>query len=68
MEENADAMMIFGLVQRQVIIAPMGEVIDIDHKAIHEAMRLYGIRDRRDCFEKVLRLAALAREKRSGKG
>ena len=67
MEENADAMMIFGIVQGQVIIAPMGGVVDIDHKAIHEAMRLYGIRDRRECFRKVLRLAALAREKQGGR-
>jgi len=27
--------------------------IDINHQAIHEAMRLYDIPDKRKCFEKV---------------
>jgi hypothetical protein len=31
--------------------------IDIQHGPIHAAMTLYGIEDRRDCFEKVLYMA-----------
>ena len=30
--------------------------VDINHSAIHEAMRLYGIEDQKKCFEKVLTL------------
>lgn len=28
--------------------------IDINHQAIHEAMRLYRLKNRQECFEKVL--------------
>jgi len=30
--------------------------IDINHQSIHEAMRLYEIKDKKDCFEKVLKM------------
>jgi len=56
MEENQDAAEIYFLVQNQLIMGLRGP-IDINHLAIHEAMKLYRIRERRDCFEKVLRLA-----------
>jgi hypothetical protein len=36
----------------------MAGVVDINHVAVHEAMKLYRIENRRECFEKVLRLAA----------
>jgi len=32
--------------------------IDINHQAIHEAMALYGVENRKACFEKVLLLSA----------
>jgi len=57
MEENQDAASIYVLVRNQYIFGPRGPV-DINHHSIHEAMRLYGVRDRRGCFEKVLRLAS----------
>lgn len=41
----------------QLIFAPMGGVVDINHLAVHEAMRLYRVADRKSCFEKVLKLA-----------
>jgi hypothetical protein len=31
--------------------------IEINHQAIHEAMRLYRIEKRRECFEKVIILS-----------
>lgn len=31
--------------------------VDINHQAIHEAMRLYRIKNRRRCFEKVIALS-----------
>jgi hypothetical protein len=43
-------------VRDQLILGSNGP-IGINHLAIHEAMRLYGIRDKRNCFEKVLRLS-----------
>lgn len=55
-EENADALMIFFLVQNQFIMGANGP-IDINHLAIHSAMDLYEVKDRRECFKKVLRLA-----------
>lgn len=55
--ENKDALRVFFVVQDQVIMAPMGGVVSLNHEAIHRAMGLYGVRDKRSCFEKVLRLA-----------
>ena len=53
-EENADAVRIFYLIRNQVIMGPEGQIIDISHQAIHEAMRLYNVDKPRECFEKVL--------------
>jgi len=44
------------LTQYQVIMGPRGPV-DINHLAVHAAMELYGIRDKRRCFEGVLKLS-----------
>jgi hypothetical protein len=55
-EENEDAIRIFFLTQYQVIMGPRGPV-DINHLAVHAAMELYGIRDKRRCFEGVLKLS-----------
>ena len=35
----------------------MNGPVDVNHQAIHEAMRLYKIKKRRECFEKVTILA-----------
>ena len=58
MPENEDAVRIFMIVQNQFIMSGMGGPVAIDQVAIHEAMRLYQIRDRRRCFEQVLELAS----------
>lgn len=57
MPENFDAMRVFTVCQGQVLVAPMGGAYAMNHMAIHEAMRLYGVADPQDCFEKVLLLA-----------
>ena len=55
--ENADAIKIFFLIRNQLIIG--NEIaIDINHQAIHEAMKLYEVENRKACFEKVLTLCA----------
>jgi hypothetical protein len=54
---NVDAQNIFRIVRGQLIMGGMGGVVDINHIAIHEAMRLYRVKDRKKCFEKVLILA-----------
>lgn len=56
MEENADAVQIYLVCQNQLIMSMSGPV-DINHLAIHAAMRLYRIKDRRTCFEKVIKLS-----------
>jgi hypothetical protein len=55
-EENEDAVNIFELVKYQLIMSVNGP-IEINHQAIHEAMRLYRIEKRRECFEKVIILS-----------
>ena len=54
--ENEDALNIFFIVQTQFILGMNGPV-DINHMAIHAAMDIYGIGNRKACFEKVRRLA-----------
>lgn len=56
LEENKDAINIFFLIRHQLIMGMNGPV-DINHQAIHEAMKLYNIKNKRECFEKVLFLS-----------
>ena len=53
---NDEAARIFLLVRHQLIMGPMSP-IDINHLAIHAAMDLYKVQDRRKCFEAVLRVS-----------
>ena len=46
-------MLIYNAVQDQYIMS-MGGAVAINQMAIHQAMRLYGIDNRVDCFEKVV--------------
>lgn len=55
-EENEDALKIFFLVRNQLIMAS-NDPIDINHLAVHAAMDLYQVQNRRECFEKVINLA-----------
>lgn len=57
MEENRDAVMIYLRCRKQLIFAGMGEPVDINHGAVHQAMRLYRVKDKVECFEKVLELS-----------
>ena len=61
MPENIDALRIFNMVQNQFIMA-MGGPIAINQTAIHPLMELYGIKDKKRCFEKVLKLAEVRLE------
>ena len=54
--ENEEALKIFRIVRNQLIVGP-ASVIDINHLAIHAAMDLYKVKNRKQCFEKVLHLA-----------
>ena len=53
--ENEDAEKIYFVVHDQLIVG-MGGAVALNQMAIHEAMGLYGIEFRRDCFEKVVML------------
>jgi hypothetical protein len=56
--ENAEAAFIFQTVQGQVITRHNGlhdDVLDLNHLAIKAVMDLYGVREQRRTFEKVLR-------------
>ena len=62
MGENEDAERIYFIVQNQYIMGFNGP-ISISQVAIHEAMKLYRIENRVDCFEKVLSLSLYFIEK-----
>jgi len=51
--ENIDAMTIYKATHDQLIVGVSGPVA-INQTAIHNAMELYEIQDRIDCFEKVV--------------
>jgi len=55
MPENLDAWKIYTICSGQLIVGPGGPV-DLDHNAIHRAMELYNIKDRKTCFEQVTKL------------
>lgn len=57
LEENKEAINIFFMVRDQYIMSEGGPVT-INHLAIHEAIRLVGIRDKNklQCFQKICRL------------
>jgi len=55
MEENADVFKIFFTVREQYLIGMSGPM-GLNHLAIYEAMRLYKIKNRQECFERVVRL------------
>lgn len=55
---NAEAARVFQMCRRQVITFFNGEVdreIDLNYVAVSAVMDLYGVKDRRECFEKVVR-------------
>jgi hypothetical protein len=53
--QNEDAQRIFGIVRYQLVMSMNGPV-DLMQTAIHETMRLYKVKNKRSCFEKVLAL------------
>jgi hypothetical protein len=70
--ENEDAFFVFGHVSNQAIFAGMNAVpIDLNYPAVKFIMDLYGIKNQRDCFERVLKLwhhvAKIDRAKRKAK-
>ena len=54
-ESNEEAAHIYQTVRGQVITRFDGQVIDINQLAVWAAIDGYGIKDRQDCFEKVLK-------------
>lgn len=60
---NAEAFMIYGLVQSQIITAKMGEIVGLDFNAVNFIMELYGVKNRRVTFEKVLAIFNIIRER-----
>ena len=51
--DNEDVVRVFNVVQGQVVTAGQGKVVDINHAAIHHAIRIYKVVDKKDCFERV---------------
>jgi hypothetical protein len=56
MLENVDAWRIYSIISGQFIMGQAGPV-DVNHLAIHRAMELYEIENKRVCFEQVCRIA-----------
>ena len=53
LEENRDAGTVYIMCRNQVITAGMGEIIDINLQTVKTVMDLYGVKDQRECMEKV---------------
>ena len=53
--ENEDALKIWSIVKDQYIMGMNGPVT-LNQNAIHNAMSLYEVKNRKECFEKVLGL------------
>lgn len=52
-EENQEAFRVYMLCRDQLVMGFNGPVA-VNHSAVHEAMRLYGVGNPVDCFEKVV--------------
>jgi hypothetical protein len=67
-EENEDVARIFQIVRGQVITRFNGQVdmiMDLNHLAVWAAIDRYGIKNPRECFEKVMKMFyALLKEQR----
>lgn len=53
LDENHDAGTVYLMCRNQVITAGMGEVIDINLQTVKTVMDLYGVKNQRECMEKV---------------
>jgi hypothetical protein len=53
MEENQDAGTVYIICRNQVITAGMGEIVDINLQTVKTVMDLYGVKNQRECMEKV---------------
>jgi len=55
--DNVEAIEIYGVVRNQLRVSGMGTPIDLDFAAVEFIMDLYEVEDKKECFEKVHRLA-----------
>jgi hypothetical protein len=55
-EENEEAAACYMLTRRQYVTADKGRIVDISIPAVKIAMELHGVRDQKDCLNKVIRL------------
>ena len=53
MEENQDAGTGYIMCRNQVITEGMGERVDINLQTVKTVMDLYGVKNQRECMEKV---------------
>jgi hypothetical protein len=51
--ENYEAAEIYIMCRNQVITAGMGEIVDINLQTVKTVMDLYGVKNQRECMEKV---------------
>lgn len=56
MEANAEAVEIFFITRGQLIMGPE-RAIDIMHEPIHRLIDMYEVKNKKECFEKVLIMA-----------
>lgn len=59
MDENRDAARVYLIVRGQVVTAPAGKdrmIRTLSIPAIKTVMDLYGVRDQRECLDKVMHL------------
>lgn len=54
MPENEDAVRVYMTVRNQVITVGMGDVVDLHFPSVQMVMELFGVEERKICFEKVL--------------
>lgn len=67
LESNQDAGLIFRVCRRQVIVAPMGGIVDIDIATVIQVMNMYGIIDQKTCLEKVRQLFGIQQKRTKNK-
>lgn len=57
MPNNKKALELYSLVQTQLVVIGMGEVLDINFNAIEFIMNLYNVPNKKEVFEKIVKVS-----------
>jgi hypothetical protein len=55
-KENEEALKIYVICQNQVLMSGFGDIVDLNYNALEFIMSLYNVKNKRECFEKIIKI------------